>query len=211
VLAALGLCQGEAKALLVYNIYQSGGDVVVRTSGSLDLSSVGAINNDSCGNDGTLFSAFAAICTGPDANLNLYAVAGSSAFDGTVFDVTGVTFGGISTIILGDPTPVQLAAPVFGITPGYVSGTPIISSSVFIGRTLYDDPINGLGFTPGTTGLIGTWTITGTGEAIYACLGPDSCVPSPAPLPVLGASAAFGWSRRLRRRLRKGVPTSPGA
>jgi hypothetical protein len=122
-----------------------------------------------------------------------------------------VAAGATSTVILGDPAPLGLGAPYFGIAPGYVSGTPIISSSVFIGKTLYNDPSNGLGFTPGTTGLIGTWTITGTGEAIYACLGPDSCVPAPAPLPVLGAIAAFGWSRRLRRRVRKGVPTSPGA
>jgi len=31
-------------------------------------------------------------------------------------------------------------------------------------------------------------------------------VGAPAPLPLLGAGAAFGWSRRLRRRLKGGLP-----
>jgi hypothetical protein len=80
VLAALGLCQGEVKALLVYNIYQSGGDVVVQTSGSLNLSSLSSFDTRSCDADGVLASAFAAICTGTEASLDLYAVAGSSFF-----------------------------------------------------------------------------------------------------------------------------------
>ncbi len=33
--------------------------------------------------------------------------------------------------------------------------------------------------------------------------GPPETAPVPAPLPVLGAGAAFGWSRRLRRRVRR--------
>lgn len=35
--AALLLGQGQAKAVLVYNIFESAGDVIVQTSGSLDL------------------------------------------------------------------------------------------------------------------------------------------------------------------------------
>ena len=35
--------------------------------------------------------------------------------------------------------------------------------------------------------------------------GADS-VPTPAPLPLMGAGAAFGWSRKLRRRLRLQQP-----
>jgi hypothetical protein len=35
--AALLLSQGQAKAVLTYNIFESGGNVVVQISGSLDL------------------------------------------------------------------------------------------------------------------------------------------------------------------------------
>lgn len=35
--AALLLGQGQAKAVLIYNIFQSAGDVIVQTTGSLDL------------------------------------------------------------------------------------------------------------------------------------------------------------------------------
>jgi len=35
--AALLLSQGEAKAVLTFNIFESAGNVVVQTSGSLDL------------------------------------------------------------------------------------------------------------------------------------------------------------------------------
>jgi hypothetical protein len=43
--AALLLGQGEAKAVLTYNIFESAGNVVVQASGSLDLS--GAISSGS--------------------------------------------------------------------------------------------------------------------------------------------------------------------
>lgn len=36
--------------------------------------------------------------------------------------------------------------------------------------------------------------------AVYKCTS-GSCIPVPSPLPILGASAAFGYSRRLRSRL----------
>jgi hypothetical protein len=59
-----------------------------------------------------------------------------------------------------------------------------------------------MGFT--TTGLIGTWTLAGTGDTINVVLGPPAAPQStavPGPLPLLGAAAAFGWTRRLRRRI----------
>jgi len=84
----------------------------------------------------------------------------------------------------------------FSIDPTYLSNTPIVSSATFNGTTLA-----GLGFT--TTGLIGTWSLTGTSESIQVIIGaptsPGATVPGP--LPLLGAGAAFGWSRRLRKRI----------
>jgi hypothetical protein len=69
------------------------------------------------------------------------------------------------------------------------------------GTTLAD-----LGFT--TTGLIGTWFLTGTSETIQVILGaPGAAVPGP--LPLFGAAAAFGWSRKLRKRIAAPLSTPP--
>jgi len=91
----------------------------------------------------------------------------------------------------------------FDIDPTYVSNTPIVSSATFNGRTLA-----GLGFT--TTGLIGTWTLNGTSETIDVVIGAPSAA-VPGPLPLLGAGAAFGWSRRLRKRIAAPLSTLPQA
>jgi MYXO-CTERM domain-containing protein len=94
----------------------------------------------------------------------------------------------------------------FTIDSAYISSTPIVSSATFNGTTLA-----ALGFT--TTGLIGTWTLDGTSESIQVILGaptpPGATVPGP--LPLLGAGAAFGWSRRLRKRITTPLITPPQA
>jgi MYXO-CTERM domain-containing protein len=89
------------------------------------------------------------------------------------------------------------------IHPTYVSNTPIVSSATFNNQTL-----SSLGFT--TTGLIGTWTLAGTSETIQLILGAPTA-PTPGPLPLLGAGAAFGWSRRLRQRIAAPLITPPQA
>ena len=66
----------------------------------------------------------------------------------------------------------------------------------------YTGTVASLGLTPGTY----TWT-WGASEnqklTIY--------VEVPAPLPLFGAATAFGWSRRLRRRIRKRAAVAPGS
>ena len=74
--------------------------------------------------------------------------------------------------------------------PSYVSGTPIVSNAIFVGKTLAD-----IGLTP-SSGNLGTWTLTGSGDTISVNV-------VPGPLPVLGAGAAFGFSRKLRRRIQR--------
>lgn len=80
----------------------------------------------------------------------------------------------------------------FSIGASYVSGTPIVSSSTFNGQTL-----SSLGLPSSPT--IGTWTLVGSGDTI-------SVKVAPAPLPLLGAGAAYGCSRRLRRRIHLSRP-----
>jgi hypothetical protein len=193
--AALLLSQGEAKAILTYYIFENAGNVVVQTSGSLDL--FGAIPSGSitsCGIAGRIASSVAWICTGPNVDNQFYDITGPTSFNGTVNIEGASSVTGISTFLFRD---------LIQIDPTYASNTPIVSSATFNGTTLLD-----LGFT--TTGLIGTWTLDGTSESIQVIIGaPPTAVPGP--LPLFGAAAAFGWSRRLRKRIAAPLSTPPQA
>lgn len=195
--AALLLSQGQAKAVLVYNIFESAPNVIMQTSGSLNLTGAQQTKDpNQCYANGAIISEVAAICTGIDKQSPGYKITGPAFFNGTVdtfSSVTSSSVSGISTVLGGAFQSIFLDA-------NYISNTPIISSATLNGKTL-----SSLGFTI-SSGLLGSWTLNGTNETIYACLGPASCVPAPAqsvpgPLPLLGATAAFGWSRRLRKRI----------
>ena len=107
-------------------------------------------------------------------------------------------------------------ANVFTIDSTYVSGATINSSSTFSGISLAS-----LGMT--TSGTLGTWTLVDPGDPSYigdtisvqvnASRSPASV---PGPLPILGLAAAFGFSRKLRKRIKlhkatSAVSASPGA
>jgi len=194
--AALLLIQGQAKAILTYNIFESAGNVVVQTSGSLDLTGAIFLLNTQCGDNGGIYSIGAFLCTGNDTVGSAYRITGPSSFNGSVdvFPASGVS--GILTYLDG-------AFSYFSIDPAYISNTQIVSSA-----TINNTTFATLGFT--TTGPIGTWTLDGTSESIQVILGaPAAAVPGP--LPLFGAAAAFGWSRRLRKRIATALITPPQA
>jgi hypothetical protein len=202
---ALLLSQGQAKADLTYNIFESSGNVVAQTSGSLNLAGATPSGQGDCGSDGLIISIEAVICTGPGLEIPFYQISsGPASFNGTVIDTSDSIPSGIPTMLFG-------SANVFGISSAYVSGDPIVSSSTFTGKTLAS-----LGFTI-SSGLLGSWTLDGTTQNIFACLGTDPCAPPPSgeavpgPLPLLGAGAAFCWSRRLRKRIASPGITPPQA
>jgi len=104
------------------------------------------------------------------------------------------------------------ASPTTGNTPVGIAGGPLfftgISTTSFSGfgtvtqtngqyyngtSTNFSSNVSGTGGLSGVTSQKQVW-------AIYRCSG-GSCIPVPSPLPILGASAAFGYSRRLRNRL----------
>jgi len=194
--AALLLAQGEAKALLTYYISENAGNVEVKAVGSLLLpNSVGSL---ACNivPGGAIVSSVAVVCTGPDGNMNLYNIQGPSSFNGTVNTFSTNSVSGIPSAISAGGTP-----PVFGIDPGYTPGTPISSTATFNSTTLA-----GIGFT--TTGLLGTWTLQPkdgsdpytANDTVQVVIGAPPPASVPGPLPLLGAGAAFGWARRLRKR-----------
>ena len=193
-----------AQAVLTYTIYESGGNVVMDTSGSLNLPSIAFTGFSTCiGSD--IKTANSRFCTGQNRFFQFeYAVIGPtsiSATAGTV-DATASSSTGLATFLNGTNGS-------FFIPTSYASGTPIVGSSTFNSQTLA-----GLGFT--TTGLIGTWTLTGTGGGdtievrVSAPPGPSG-TGVPGPLPLFGAAAAFGYSRRLRRRVSLSRSASPSA
>lgn len=206
--AALLLSQGQAKAVLTYYIFESAGNVEVQAVGSLILPNPSATN--SCGVDpgGLIYSAAAIICAGPEGNYNEYKLQGPASFNGTVNIDPADSASGIPTILNALPSR------TFGIDVGYAPGTPIVSTATFNAKTLA-----GIGFT--TTGLLGTWTLQpkdGTdlytaNDTIQVVIGAPPSPPAavPGPLPLLGAGAAFGWSRRLRRRIAAPLSTPPQA
>lgn len=187
--AALLLVQGQAKAVLTYNIFESAGAVIVQTSGSLDLTGATLLGiNASCGVDGAILSSDAIICTGSDiGDIPAYVISGPTSFVGTASLFPASTVSGINTGFTG-------AGSIFVIDPTYNFSDSIVSSATFNGTTLAS-----LGFT--TSGLIGTWSFTGTSETIQVVLGNPPAAAVPGPLPLLGIGAAFGWSRRLRKRI----------
>jgi hypothetical protein len=195
--AALLLSQGQARALITYNVFESAGNVVVQASGSLDLSSTSSSSSDSCAADGGIRSAGAIICTGADITSPAFAITGPASFNGSVNIAPASSVSGILTAFAG-------AVGMFILDSSYNYNTPIVSSATFNGQTLAS-----LGFT--TTGLIGTWTIDGTSESIQVFLGPPSPAAVPGPLPLVGAAAAFGFSRRQRKRVAAPMSTPPQA
>lgn len=183
-----------AKALLVYNIEEiDGGFVIVSADGSLDLTNANFLGDDFCGGGpfGAIISSTATICTGQDDFVSTYEISGPSSFSGSVNASAGgnPSFSAITTAISG-------ADGYFLISDDYVNNTQIWSGSSFVAS------LASLGFT--TTGLLGTWELVdkngaGTGEFIQVVVTPYT--PVPGPLPLLGVGAAFGFSRRLRRRV----------
>ena len=186
-----------AQAALNYKIFQSAGNLVVETSGSLNLLNPTG-STITCGFDGALALTFNAICTGTDKEMEPYQISGPSSFSaGTAVIFPADSVSGISTAL-------SLDLSIFTIEGSYVSGTPIVSSATFFGKTLAD-----VGLT--SFGSLGTWTISDTGDTINVNAVDSSPVGVPGPLPLLGAGAAFGYSRRLRRRLGKTNISRPGS
>lgn len=173
-----------ARAVLAYNIFESMGDLIVETSGSLILPAQTGIGN--CGADGAIAPTIGFMCTGPNVTYPVYQISGPSTFTGTADLYPATSVSGLSTGVIA-------GIGRFVIGPSYVSG-PIASSATFSGKTLAD-----LGLTP-SSGTLGTWTLAGTGDTIT--INVTNPAPVPGPLPLLGAGAAFGFSRQLRKRIK---------
>ena len=187
----VALNSGAAKAILLFELIQQDANVQVKLSGSLS-----GLPGGGSGSSGS-------------------AINGLQPFNGHI--TVGVPYGGPAYAI-GDPggfglnpltfEPIQDysgqslgllgSTGVLVLSTSYSEGSQISGSGIIIGRTLSS---LGLG---STSGLLKTYTIGSDFIQVWAGpAGGHGGVPVvPGPLPLLGAAAAFAYSRKLRSRVR---------
>lgn len=203
--ALLLLCQGRAEAILNYYIFEDSGNLKIVTKGSLNLSGITPSSGATCTTPppgGYINISFidSIICSGVETSLtdayNKYIVTGTSVFGAGNGSLSATSTSGIGNWLWSTETP----DPSFYIIDPYIDGTAIDSSATFNGKNLQDLGLDSL--SPGTN--IGTWTFfndTNPNNVINVIVGSPPSSPAPGPLPLLGAAGAYGWSRRLRRRI----------
>jgi len=210
--AALLLSQGEAKAILNFNIFESGGSVIVRTSGSVALpNSFGAGVNPDAGVWGPTIGQISTGNASPVSNsLLFFKVLGPTSIPGsTNFSPASSVSGNNTSLGVGPLFQFFLGSQLLALNSP--AGGERFSEAVFNGKSLTDFGIT-------TSGLLGTWTLQPAdgsdpytaNDTINLIAGPSSAA-VPGPLPLLGAGAAFGWSRRLRKRIATPLSTPPQA
>lgn len=177
---------GKADALLVFNFDQQGPDVVLSASGSLSglppvlSSGVGTSANGIRPTLGEIL-----LGKNVDTPYNRYAISGPTDFGTGALQLLSLVSSSNNHIGL------QGSSLFFGIDPTYVEGSPITYSGKFANTMLAS-----LGLSS-TSGLLAEYTIGADAIKVYA--GP---VPVPTPAPWLAGTLAFGFSRRLRSRIR---------
>lgn len=201
-----------AEAILTFYIFENSSNsnrVRLQAEGSLTLAAQTGATTNACSANGSIDFSGSRICAGSTGDTLTYSVAptpNTGAFDNYIpaLLLNAISSSPNNPLASPNNTPfvyLDSFSSQFFISPNYVSGTSISSFSDFSGT------FSQLGF--GTiTGTLGTWTI-GTGaltDTINVQFGaPPGPGPSPStvpgPLPVVGGAAAFGWSRRLRRRI----------
>jgi hypothetical protein len=187
-----------AQAVLIFNFYESGGNLVVEGTGSLNLPSLPSFS-DNCGG---LISLQYGFCTGPWGYINVGNITGPTTLG------TGIAPVSSSSSDSGIALALDYASGFFGIGFPYSPGDPIFSRSTFSGITLAS-----LGMT--TPGTLGTWTLFDPNDSSYVgdtisvqVNAGGSPANVPGPLPILGLAAAFGFSRKLRKRIKRHRETS---
>ena len=206
-----------AQAVLIYNFYESGSDLVVEGTGSLNLPLSAIINLPL-----PTFTTGALQLGGKSEGLAIgqfnptTAVYGFYNVSGPTTLGTGLSGGGAASSGSGIASIFDWDSSYFIIDNTYASGTTINSRSVFSGISLAS-----LGMT--TAGTLGTWALSDPSDPTYISdtisvqvTTSASSASVPGPLPILGLAAAFGFSRKLRKRIKLhkdtgDTSTSPGA
>ncbi len=197
-----------SNAAVVVTANEVGGDVVFSGGGSLNLSDLSIVPDLFgnpvlfCGVNGALWPS-RGIYNG-----------GGTGFCTNSFLYVGASFVGPSSFGPG-PGQINVASQTTGdfaaiyrvFQGGILAPASYTSGSSFFGTSTYlSETFSSLDLTPGTYDWVwGTANPDSYRLIIGNSTGNISNVPGP--LPLFGVAAAFGWSRRLRSRLRRSTPT----
>jgi hypothetical protein len=185
-----------ANAVLTFNIIEQTNGITIEGSGSIKLPGI------NLGNDNNILTArinngstTGTIISGDPANKGLaYKVLGPNTF--------GATTSAVATSTSGDRIFFRANLNRLGLPNGYVTEAALFTTAFYEDLTLDD-----LGFAPEVSGLVGTWDVVNDDDDAEVFDQVQLFVtPVPGPLPILGAGAAFGFSRRLRRRISNSKP-----
>ncbi len=186
---ALGvLAAGDAKALLVYEITQKGPDIELIISGSLSGIGSGGARNTTIGGIDPRYGIIGTRDVNPGRD---YRISGPASFG------TGIHRG--YSVYTGDTLALWPAISALYLSASYVEGDSINGSGIIPGLTLAS-----MGLTK-ESGLLGEWTIGSDRIEVWAGAKPTANS-VPGPLPLLGAAAAFSYSRNIRSRYKSRVP-----
>lgn len=141
----------------------------------------------------------------PTANapIKITGISGTYARNGSVYNITGLKgpYDGIDDSVYWDGTsssPINVNGKYSGLAGRGFSAT--LEGGKYFSLFSYSS---------GPVTILGTDFSGSDGAITSSSLSPVADpAPVPGPLPVLGAAAAFGWSRRMRRRLKPGADAS---
>jgi hypothetical protein len=184
----LGLSARPARAAMMVTILQSGPDVVVSGSGTIDLSALTLLGGPTLA--GGITPDAATVITGPSTP-----AVGDAEYAG-VIGPSSVGSGGFA----GPSSGTGMVFGVFGhfgalaVPGGYVSDTSLSGTSTYSGKTFAS-----LGLTPGTYTY--TWGTGNHADSLTVQIGPAAtAAPEPASLTLLGIGGlsllGYGWRRR---------------
>jgi hypothetical protein len=188
--AALVLATPQpAEAVLVFNIIEQLTGITIKGTGSIVTpdTNKGADPHVTSARFATSASMHQIVSGNPADRGLRFNLSGPANFGTTPVGTIEATLSSGDFIRLG-PSQKRLTLP-----SGYISGASLSTTSFYASRTLAD-----LGITPNFRGSLGTWDVVNASglkfdEVQFAVV--------PGPLPILGAGVAFGFSRRLRRRI----------
>ena len=179
-LLALAAAPSQAHAAFVFTLTQTGGNVVLTGTGTLDTTALTPAGSGS-GQPTSIYPAGGALLAGPVG----------SPYAESYDELTGPTSFGSGSVTgpsSGSGSVVGVFSYFLFVPSGYVSGTPLADTDTFTGATF-----DSLGFKPGTYTY--TW---GTG-ADADSLTITGVAPEPSTWAMLGVGAA-GLGLTLRRR-----------
>ena len=141
--ASLLLLQGQAKAILIFEILQTGSSVTINANGS--ISQLNAYWFQVSNPGGAIKADQAGIAAGvrPSCTYEFYETTGPSDF-GT---------GGLLEADTSSGDCVQSYKTALGLPVSYVPGTPLSASMTFVNKTLADFGLSS------TSGLLGEWVL----------------------------------------------------